>query len=608
MLGLGPDDRILWTLSLAYHFAVTITAYLRAGAHVLLCAGHAAAAARRRVRARASDAPLRLAAPVRAHGARGRATRGSRRSARRCRRRRRCCRRGRDRVRGGVGRPARAGVRHHRSRPPVHQHARRRRARGERRPRGARLRVAIVTDGRHARARRCRRRGRHPRRGALLRSTTPWQPRAVAAAKRLVPRPATSDARRRRAADAPRPHEVDDRRGGHEGLSRRRSKRCSTASPACARRACGRPRASAHGRGAVRRDRPRARGDARLRARSARRAPRCCRAYKGPDRIPAWSTRSHARRAARSAAPDAVAAVAASGRGWLNARACPGLAWGAPWGGPSASPSSAVDRPARRSRSRSRRTAPHVAVFADEERREIVVGESLVPAIMPSLRRLGVEDAVAAVQPGEAGRRVRVGRDARRVHVLALRPSHDAVRVQRAAARSSKRLIRARAVAQGARIVAGPREARRSADAVARARARRLDARGRGVGRRASRASRRTRPARARDRALLGHRRAARPARRRRALRALHRLRVGRGRRATCSSARVTGGLELAHSAAASGCRSASCSTATYAQRLGDTPLARLGGSDRRDAGARGDAPRRDRVPAASRRTRTTSS
>jgi acyl-CoA synthetase (AMP-forming)/AMP-acid ligase II len=37
VLRLGPDDRVLWTLSLAYHFAVTITAYVRAGAHVLLC-------------------------------------------------------------------------------------------------------------------------------------------------------------------------------------------------------------------------------------------------------------------------------------------------------------------------------------------------------------------------------------------------------------------------------------------------------------------------------------------------------------------------------------------------------------------------------------------
>ena len=46
-----------------------------------------------------------------------------------------------------------------------------------------------------------------------------------------------------------------------------------------------------------------------------------------------------------------------------------------------------------------------VALFADEDRREIVVGESLVPAIVPLLRRLGVEDAVAAVsrvKPGVA--------------------------------------------------------------------------------------------------------------------------------------------------------------------------------------------------------------
>ncbi len=37
VLQLTRDDRILWTLPLAYHFAVTIPAYLRAGAHVLLC-------------------------------------------------------------------------------------------------------------------------------------------------------------------------------------------------------------------------------------------------------------------------------------------------------------------------------------------------------------------------------------------------------------------------------------------------------------------------------------------------------------------------------------------------------------------------------------------
>ncbi|MBI1735817.1 MAG: acyl--CoA ligase [Candidatus Rokubacteria bacterium] len=38
VLRLGRDDRIFWVLPLAYHFAVTIVAYVRAGAHVLLCA------------------------------------------------------------------------------------------------------------------------------------------------------------------------------------------------------------------------------------------------------------------------------------------------------------------------------------------------------------------------------------------------------------------------------------------------------------------------------------------------------------------------------------------------------------------------------------------
>jgi long-chain acyl-CoA synthetase len=38
VLKLTVDDRILWVLPLAYHFAVTIVAYVKAGAHVLLCA------------------------------------------------------------------------------------------------------------------------------------------------------------------------------------------------------------------------------------------------------------------------------------------------------------------------------------------------------------------------------------------------------------------------------------------------------------------------------------------------------------------------------------------------------------------------------------------
>jgi long-chain acyl-CoA synthetase len=37
VLKLGEADRILWVLPLAYHFAVTIVAYVKAGAHVLMC-------------------------------------------------------------------------------------------------------------------------------------------------------------------------------------------------------------------------------------------------------------------------------------------------------------------------------------------------------------------------------------------------------------------------------------------------------------------------------------------------------------------------------------------------------------------------------------------
>jgi long-chain acyl-CoA synthetase len=37
VLRFTPDDRILWVLPLAYHFAVTIVAYVRAGAHILMC-------------------------------------------------------------------------------------------------------------------------------------------------------------------------------------------------------------------------------------------------------------------------------------------------------------------------------------------------------------------------------------------------------------------------------------------------------------------------------------------------------------------------------------------------------------------------------------------
>src|SRR5262249_18861495 len=37
VLDFTRDDRILWVLPLAYHFAVTIVAYIKAGAHIVIC-------------------------------------------------------------------------------------------------------------------------------------------------------------------------------------------------------------------------------------------------------------------------------------------------------------------------------------------------------------------------------------------------------------------------------------------------------------------------------------------------------------------------------------------------------------------------------------------
>ncbi|MGD8823291.1 MAG: class I adenylate-forming enzyme family protein, partial [Anaerolineales bacterium] len=39
-LQLGPDDRVVWLLSMSYHFAVSIVAYLTFGATILLCRNH----------------------------------------------------------------------------------------------------------------------------------------------------------------------------------------------------------------------------------------------------------------------------------------------------------------------------------------------------------------------------------------------------------------------------------------------------------------------------------------------------------------------------------------------------------------------------------------
>jgi long-chain acyl-CoA synthetase len=50
VLAFTPEDRVLWVLPLAYHFAVTVTAYVRAGAHMLLCSDSLPAALVRSIR------------------------------------------------------------------------------------------------------------------------------------------------------------------------------------------------------------------------------------------------------------------------------------------------------------------------------------------------------------------------------------------------------------------------------------------------------------------------------------------------------------------------------------------------------------------------------
>jgi flavin-dependent dehydrogenase len=106
-----------------------------------------------------------------------------------------------------------------------------------------------------------------------------------------------------------------------------------------------------------------------------------------------------------------------------------------------------------------------VALFADEERREIVVGESLVPAIVPSLRRLGVEDAIAAVSQVKPG--VAFEWAGMRVAFTFSRYGHRMTPYAYNAPRPEfEEAIRARAVAQGARVVVGRVKLARSADAA----------------------------------------------------------------------------------------------------------------------------------------------
>ena len=63
VLRFTADDRILWVLPLAYHFAVTIVAYVRAGAHVLMCPDTLPARASSR-RSGGSSASVLYASPL----------------------------------------------------------------------------------------------------------------------------------------------------------------------------------------------------------------------------------------------------------------------------------------------------------------------------------------------------------------------------------------------------------------------------------------------------------------------------------------------------------------------------------------------------------------
>lgn len=54
-----------------------------------------------------------------------------------------------------------------------------------------------------------------------------------------------------------------------------------------------------------------------------------------------------------------------------------------------------------------------VRVFDNDKRPELLVGESLLPAVMPILRRLGIEDRIAQIAPRKYGAAIRYGKTAR---------------------------------------------------------------------------------------------------------------------------------------------------------------------------------------------------
>ncbi len=172
-----------------------------------------------------------------------------------------------------------------------------------------------------------------------------------------------------------------------------------------------------------------------------------------------------------------------------------------------------------------------VVLFDDGRRPELVVGESLIPAGIPPLRRLGIEDAVAAIGMAKPGATLtwspthrfafRFERYRRWMVPYAYNvPRHafDQVLLDRAVAVGARRVTMRASFARGAR--AGGRDA---AELVARRRCRRVDRVARARPRRRRHGPRARLGAPARD---PGHDRSAE---RRRPLRALRELRVERG-------------------------------------------------------------------------------
>ena len=197
------------------------------------------------------------------------------------------------------------------------------------------------------------------------------------------------------------------------------------------------------------------------------------------------------------------------------------------------------------------RQGADVTLFDDGRRPELLVGESLVPAVVPILQRLGIEEETATLQPRQAGRVLHLVADRPgQRHLRALRPRRLPLRLQRPAPALRRGLAR-----PGDRLRSAPRAhaerscsrcPRHGTDAeLALAPETLAAAPASGAPARPHRGRHRTRAPRG---PRAGDSRAARAAEGRRALRPLRGLPLGR-RAGTGAHRARRGGLELVHSA-----------------------------------------------------------